>query len=199
MPDAKLLYGNDIDNALQAVGELLAADDQRIGIVVIGGAALNLLGVIDRATRDVDIVAVTTVPGHPEQLARPPLPLPAALSSAIKQVARDFGLPENWMNRGPAGQWDVGFPPGFAGRVKWRTYGGLDVGLADRLDLICFKLEAAADQPSSDSRHFRDLVALNPSDEEIAVASKWAHEKNVGVEYETIIDRVIAHVTSLRG
>jgi hypothetical protein len=198
VPDAKLLYGNDIDNALQAVGELLAADDQRIGIVVIGGAALNLLGVIDRATRDVDIVAVTAVPGHTENLARPPQPLPAELTSAIKQVARDFGLPENWMNRGPAGQWDVGFPRGFAGRVKWRTYGGLDVGLADRLDLICFKLEAAADQPSSDSRHFRDLVALNPSDEEIAVASKWAHEKNVGREYETIIDRVIAHVTSLR-
>jgi hypothetical protein len=103
------------------------------------------------------------------------------------------------MNRGPAGQWDVGLPPGFAERVKWRTYGGLDVGLADRLDLICFKLEAAADQPTSDSRHFRDLVALNPSDEEIVVASKWAHEKNVGIEYETIIDRVIAHVTSLRG
>lgn len=198
MSNAKLLYGSDIGNALQAVGELLAADDQRIGIVVIGGAALNLLGIVDRATRDVDIVAVTEVPGHPESLARPPLPLPAALTAAITQVARDFGLPENWMNRGPAGQWDVGFLPGFAERVKWTTYGGLDLGLADRLDLICFKLEAAADQPTSDSRHFRDLVALNPSDEEIAVAAKWAHEKNVGVEYDAIIDRVIAYVTNIR-
>ena len=107
------------------------------------------------------------------------------------------------MNRGPAGQWDIGLPAGFAERVEWRRYGGLDVGIADRIDLIFLKLEAAADQPSSDSRHFRDLIALNPSDEEIAVARKLAHEKNVGTEYQTIIDRVIdrviEHVTSLRG
>jgi hypothetical protein len=102
------------------------------------------------------------------------------------------------MNRGPAGQWDVGLPPGFAKRVAWRTYGGLDVGLADRLDLVCFKLEAAADQPTSDSRHFRDLVALDPSDDELVIACRWAREKNAGVEYETIIDRVIEHVNKLR-
>lgn len=198
MPDEKLLDGDDIPNVLQAVGELLAADDQRIGIVVIGGAALNLLGVVDRATRDVDVVAVTEAPGHLGNIARPPRPLPAALSAAIAQVALDFDLPENWMNSGPSGQWDVGFLPGFAERIAWTTYGGLDVGLADRLDLICFKLDAAADQPTSNSRHFRDLVALNPSDDEIKVASKWVHEKNVGIEHQTIIDRVVAHVTSLR-
>jgi hypothetical protein len=46
----KLLDGNDIENALQAVGELLAADGHRLGIVVHGGAALSLLGIVDRAT-----------------------------------------------------------------------------------------------------------------------------------------------------
>ena len=199
MIEAKLLQGNDIIWALEAVGELLAASKQRVSIVVIGAAALHLLGVIDRATRDVDIVAFTESPGQLHNLTRPPQPLPAALSSAIRQVANDFGLPDNWMNRGPAGQWDIGLPAGFAERVKWRSYGGLDVGVADRIDLIFFKLEAAADQPSSDSRHFRDLVALNPSDEEVAAAAKWAREKNAGTEYQTIIDRVIAHVTSLRG
>jgi hypothetical protein len=198
MPIDKLLDGNDIENALQAVGDLLAADGHRLGIVVIGGAALSLLGVVDRATRDVDIVAFANNHEHPENLERPPRPLPAELASAIAQVARDFGLPENWMNRGPAGQWDVGLPPGFAERVAWRTYGGLDVGLADRLDLICFKLEAAADQPTSNSRHFRDLVALNPSDDELAIAHQWAREKNAGVEYQTILDRVVEHVNKLR-
>jgi hypothetical protein len=91
----KLLDGNDIENALQAVGELLAADGYRIGIVVIGGAALSLLGVVDRATRDVDIVAFANNHEHPENLEWPPCPLPAELASAIAQVARDFGLPEN--------------------------------------------------------------------------------------------------------
>jgi hypothetical protein len=195
----KLLYTNDIDEALRAVGELLEAAETRVSIVVIGGAALQLLGIIDRATRDVDIVALTDVPGRLSKLEKPPKPLPLALASAISQVARDFGLPENWMNGGPANQWDIGLPPGFADRVHWRTYRGLDVGIADRLDLIFLKLEAAADQPSSDSRHFRDLIALDCTDQELAMALEWAQAKNVGDAYHTILDRVITHVTNSRG
>jgi hypothetical protein len=193
-----LLQSNDIDRVLDAVGELLAANEARVSIVVIGGAALQLLGVIDRATRDVDIVALTRAPGDLQELVRPPEPLPAALESAITQVASDFGLPDHWMNRGPAGQWDVGLPQGFAERVQWRTHGGLDVGVASRLDLIFFKLEAAADQPDSNSRHFDDLVALNPSDSGLEQAAEWARSKNVGPEYHEFIERAIHHVQSLR-
>jgi hypothetical protein len=165
---------------------------------VIGGAALHLLGIIDRSTRDVDIVAITTTPGDLRNLMRPPQQLPLVLSTAIKQVAKDFGLPDNWLNRGPAGQWDIGLPPGFAKRIQWRQYAGLDVGVANRIDLIFFKLEAAADQPSSDSRHFRDLVALLPTATELVEAAEWARSKNAGPEYQAILDRVIAHVDSLR-
>lgn len=64
MEDAKLRNGSEIESALQAVGELLAADDFRFGVVVIGGATLNLLGVVDRATRDVDVVAVRRRASH---------------------------------------------------------------------------------------------------------------------------------------
>ncbi len=193
-----MLKNNDIERVLTAVGELLAADGERASVVVIGGGALQLLGVIDRATRDVDIVAVTVVPGQLERLVRPPNPLPRALAAAIQQVGKDFGLPDNWMNAGPAGQWDIGLPAGFSERVDWRRYGGLDVGVAHRLDLIFLKLEAAADQPTSNSRHFSDLVALNPSDAELSAAAAWAREKNAGPEYPTFIDEAIAHVTSLR-
>lgn len=195
---ANLLYENDIARALRAVGQLLEADSRRIGVVVIGGAALNLLGIVARPTRDVDIIALAASPGQPRVLVRPPRPLPDILTKAIRQVAKDFGLPGDWMNGEPAGQWDVGLPEGFGERVEWRTYGGLDVGIADRIDLIFFKLEATADQPSSDSRHFRDLVALNPSENEWALATAWVREKNVGSEYQTIVDRVIAHVARVR-
>jgi hypothetical protein len=47
----------DVEEALQAVGELLADDDERFSIVVIGGAALQLLGIVSRTTHDVDVVA----------------------------------------------------------------------------------------------------------------------------------------------
>lgn len=195
-----MLTGNDIERALTAVGELLEARDTRAGIVVIGGAALRLLGIVERTTRDVDIVAVAHEPGDLQQLARPPEPLPPPLKWAIEKVAEDFNLPDNWLNQGPASQWDLALPlpTGFAERVQWRRYGALDVGICSRIDLIHFKLEAAADQPTSDSRHFRDLAALEPTDAELATAAAWVLSNNDGPEFPSILSKVVAHVKTFR-
>lgn len=193
-----MLNSTDIERALRAVGELLEADDERASIVVIGGAALHLLNIVERTTRDVDIVATTREPGELDALERPPEPLPSTLQRAIAQVAADFGLPEQWLNCGPAGQWDVGLPPGFVQRVEWRRFAALDVGLCSRIDLIFFKLEAAADQPNANTRHFHDLVALTPTDDELTQAKAWVGSKNVGAEYRQILDRVIDLVTRHR-
>jgi hypothetical protein len=46
-----------LDQALHAVGQLLARRGQGAAIVVVGGTALNLLQVVARATRDVDVIA----------------------------------------------------------------------------------------------------------------------------------------------
>ena len=40
-----------LDKALQGVGELLARRGDQAAIVVVGGTALNLLGVVERYTR----------------------------------------------------------------------------------------------------------------------------------------------------
>jgi hypothetical protein len=48
----------EIEGALGAVGELLAAERAEIGIIVVGGTALNLLGIVERTTRDVDVLAI---------------------------------------------------------------------------------------------------------------------------------------------
>ena len=47
---------------------------------------------------------ISALPPRPAA-ARPPKPLPDVLLRAIREVARDFQLPANWLNRGPAGQW----------------------------------------------------------------------------------------------
>lgn len=47
-----------IDDALSAVGELLGASRTPFEIVVIGGAALQVLGLVTRPTADVDVVAI---------------------------------------------------------------------------------------------------------------------------------------------
>ena len=67
--------------------------------------------------------------------------------------------------------------------MVWRTYGGLEVGLASRYDLIFFKLYAAADQPGPDSVHFQDLLALGPSDEELEAAARWVRDQDPGSDF----------------
>lgn len=69
-----------LDQALRATGELLARRGQTAAVVVVGGTALNLLGVIERATRDVDVIAAGILqPDGPPADIQPPEPLPDAL------------------------------------------------------------------------------------------------------------------------
>jgi hypothetical protein len=83
-----------LDQALRATGELLARRGQTAAVVVVGGTALNLLRVVERVTRDVDVIATATLQpeGSPTGI-QPPEPLPKALTDAIGTVARDLGLP----------------------------------------------------------------------------------------------------------
>jgi hypothetical protein len=64
--------------------------------VVIGGSALTALGLVKRATRDVDLLAIAE--NGELRLAEP---LPPALLAARAAVGADFGLAENWLNAGP--------------------------------------------------------------------------------------------------
>src|SRR3990170_1653454 len=117
----KLQGRTAIEAALTAVGERLAHAHEPCAIVVVGGAALNLLGIVDRPTIDVDVLARADARGTIE----PPDPLPEALRRAISAVARDRGLLETWMNTAVADQWRFGLPHRLAERVRWRTYGAL--------------------------------------------------------------------------
>ena len=78
------------------------------------------------------------------------------LTIAAKRVARDFNLPENWLNAGPASAVDLGLPDGLMERVITRQYGQkLIVHFLGRYDQIHFKLYAAVDQGAG--KHLDDL------------------------------------------
>jgi len=189
----------DIEQALQRVGELLAAAGEQHAIVIIGGAALNLLGVVTRTTRDVDILAVARRRGARRwRLERPPTPMPERLAAAIRTVAGDMGLADNWLNTGPALQWKQGLPRGLGTRVTWRRYAALRVGLVGRADLIRLKLYAAADDHPR-GRHARDLVLLDPSDIELRAAARWVKTQDAGPQFARIVDEVVTHVGARRG
>jgi hypothetical protein len=188
----------DVDEALGLVGELLAAEGYAYAVTILGGAALNLLGIVARTTADVDILAFAT-PGagtapDPATLREPPEPMPEPLARAARSVARDLGLDPHWLNTGPALQWRTGLPPGLEHRVHWRRYDALWVGVVDRYDLVFFKLFAATDSAGPRSVHYQDLLALRPSAAELDAAAAWVRTQDASPEFADILQRVVAHV-----
>ncbi len=161
--DAELL-----EDALATLGEVLDARGHRFEVVAVGGGGLLLLGVIRRPTKDLDLLGVLTPAGLVSAE-----PLPTELGSASRDVAAALGLAPDWLNAGPTQLLDLGLPHGFLGRVSRRTYGGLIVHLAARFDQIHFKLYAAIDQGPR-SKHFQDLVKLDPAPDELVAAARWA-------------------------
>lgn len=167
--------------ALAALGEQVHLAGERFELVVIDGSGLLALGLIDRTTRDVDLVALRKSGDLVD-----PRPLPQSLLDARDRVAGDFGLTENWLNAAPGDLLDLGLPDGFAARLERREYGpALTVWLASRLDQIHFKLYALADHAPG-SKHDLDLRALGPTRDELLAAARWAvtHDPPEGFRHE---------------
>lgn len=121
-----------LENLLSALGEQIQALGGRTEIVVIGGSALLALGLVARPTKDVDVVAV--LEDGELHSARP---LPDILQAASGRVARDFGLPDDWLNAGPTDLLQFGLPAQFWARTTMRRYGEtLSVHFAGRLDQV---------------------------------------------------------------
>jgi len=171
-----LLDSARLEAALTLLGETLAHRRQGVELVVLGGSGLRLLGVVQRATHDVDVVALLEDGG----LATAE-PLPSNLREAARDVARVLDLAPDWLNAGPTSLLDLGLPEGFLERCEVRRFSTLVVHAASRLDQIHFKLYAAADHGPR-SKHVSDLRALAPSRAELLAAARWcrAHDPSEG-------------------
>jgi hypothetical protein len=187
MNDIQHLSAASVDELLGALGDQLTEREQHLSLAVVGGAALLVLGLTSRVTRDVDVVAL--VDGR---ALLPAEPLPAPLADAARVVARDFGLAEGWLNARPTALLDFGLPEGFYERAHRRTYGyGLEVLFASRLDQVHFKLYATADQGAG--KHLADLRALEPTADELLAAARWSRTHDPSEGYRDVLVRVLAH------
>lgn len=181
-----------IERALRLLGEILERRNApKIALAVCSGAALISLGWVQRTTHDVDIVAL--IDPHSGELCSP-APLPQALTDASRDVAEALGLEDNWLNNGPSrgegGIYQVGLPKGFNERLTEKKYSDkLSVSFIGRLDQICFKTFAAADQ--GPGRHFDDLQTLKPSIEELSEAADWAITQDPSIGFHTILRDMI--------
>jgi hypothetical protein len=177
-----------LNDLLTGLADRLAGRGDAFELVVVGGAGLLALEVVDRGTKDVDVVARieagALVKGRP---------LPADVLVARDAVAKDFGVSEDWLNAGPADLVDFGLPDGFLDRVDTKVFGdALTVHFASRFDQIHFKLYAFVDQGLG--KHELDLKALSPSHKELLAAARWTRTHDPSPGFREMLERALAYL-----
>lgn len=76
-----------LEEALETLGELLQERGQSIGVLVVGGGSLLLLGLVQRPTADIDVVGFSATVGYTKAEV-----LPEFLASAVRDVGDALGL-----------------------------------------------------------------------------------------------------------
>ncbi len=181
----KIFDNEKLDEALLLLSEqLLLRDFPVTELVVCGGSALIAQHLVSRTTQDVDVVAMM-VEGNLISAE----PLPEYLLKSSGRVAEIMGLPDDWLNNGPASQFSMGLPLGFAERLRRVQVGErLIVYYIGREDQIYFKTFASADRGGY---HITDLKALNPTDEEIKKAAMWCMEQDVSEGFRYVLREML--------
>lgn len=154
---------------IAAFDAYLADRGLEIDAVVIGGAALGLLGIVSRQTRDCDIL-------HP------------SIAPTIAEAAREFAslrrrsgdpLDDDWLDNGPSSLADV-LPAAWPERLRV-VYQGIAITLRSlgRLDLLRSKLFALCDR----GLDLEDCVALAPTAAKLAKIVPWLEEQDANPDW----------------
>ena len=160
--------------------QLILLNAPETEIVVCGGSALIATGLVPRTTQDVDIVALMKA-----EVLVDSEPLPGYLLNAADNVCQILSLPADWLNNGPAAQFQLGLPPGFQERLTTVVVGKkLTVHYIGRYDQIFFKTFASADRGGY---HVSDLKALNPANDELIAAAKWCMTQDASEAFRMIL------------
>ncbi len=170
-----------IEQALELLGSLLEERGFGYEIVVVGGSALLLLGIIHRPTKDLDVLAVVSDGKYFSAQ-----PLPSELEKAARDVGKDLGLAADWLNGGPTAQLQSGLPRGFRERLETLTYRTLVVHVASRVDHIYLKLYAAVDHHGR-GKHVDDLRRLAPTRQELLEAAQWVRGQDIGPSFPEMV------------
>ncbi len=159
-----------------------------IELVICGGTALIATSLVERITKDVDILAVKDL----TQGLIDPEPLSAELSKAALAVAKALNLPLDWLNTGTADLFRMGLPAGFEKRLIVKRIGPLlAVHFISRLDQVYFKLYASVDRGGY---HIQDLLALRPTENELFEAAKWSQTQDVSDGYKALLKEFLNQI-----
>ncbi len=165
---------------LEAFDLWLLSRSLQLEAVVVGGAALALLGVTERQTRDVDIL-------HPLVSAEVVL---AARDFAVHLRTQGVELADDWLNNGPLQLAEV-LPEGWRLRVRPAFEGAaLRLSVLGRADLLKSKLFALCDRGTD----LADCIALAPVAHELDEATPWLVQQDANPLWPDHVRATLAHL-----
>ncbi len=163
----------------------LAERKLRFEAVVIGGTALNLLGVVSRPTNDCDVLI-------------PPIPPPvlkAARDLATRLRSSGETLEDDWLNNGPS---DVAthLPDGWEARVIVIFTGiALRLSTLERSELLLTKLFALCDR----ALDLADCLALVPTRAELDESIPWISAQDANPDWPEHVRETLADLSKRLG
>lgn len=161
----------ELEEALNLLGEILSTQkSSEYWAVVCGGSSLLALGLIQRPTRDVDILALRDIEGAIDRV----YPLPSDLGKAAAKVADELGLADNWLNSASSLHFpDLNsLPNSFWTGLETREFGShLKMSFVERKGLLLLKFYAALNR--AEQRDLDDLASLAPGVGETERALDW--------------------------
>ncbi len=168
----------DPRETLTAFDRFLADAGLEFEGVVIGGAALNLLGVIARPTRDCDVL----YPSLPPKIAE-------AAHRFAARIRSDGGqLQDDWLNNGPASL-AAQLTPGWQQRLQPLFSGtALRLESLGRDDLLRSKLFALCDRGID----LGDCVAMAPTADELRSLAPWLEAQDLNPDWPAHVRETLA-------
>lgn len=169
------MYGTiySMKNVIVEFDKYLASQHLKFEAIIIGGAALNILDISSRKTKDVDCLD----PDIPEEIKI------ASKEFATKRP--DLALDINWLNSGPQ-TLKNDLPKNWRNRIQSLYHGqALYLKVLGRDDLIKSKLFAYCDRTTPD---FEDLRDLKPTIDELKNSINWIKERDSNPNWPTHVE-----------
>jgi hypothetical protein len=170
---------------IQAFDRYLVAHSLALDAVVVGGTALNLLGVTTRVTLDCDVL-------YPH--------LPDAIIQAARAFASEWRsaggqLRDDWLNNGPASLTQQ-LPTGWQDQVTIAFHGtALVLRTPGRSDLLRSKLFALCDRGID----LPDCIALAPTADELRDLLPWVQYQDANPDWPEHVRATLADLAERLG
>jgi hypothetical protein len=154
---------------IKAFDKYLKKHNVTFEAVVIGGAALIVLDITDRSTKDIDCL-IPKIPSHVKKLS--------GKFAEIYSKNNSY-LQTNWLNNGPIDlQNDL--PKGWKKRLRNLWSGdNLDLKTLSQSDLLLVKLYAYCDRQID----LADCIALSPKIKDLTAAYGWLTERDANPDW----------------